>query len=151
MQVLLVRDLLENKNVAEKVIDYVDSLNKVVIWETKVDKRSKAYEDLKEKIEFKEFALAKDVNFGKVFDIYKVAKSDGERAVKMLAEIEEEQEPMMFCGLLVSQVLKDYSYRYGAKEKRVLKKLSELDMELKSSKIAPWVLIKAFLLRLKTL
>ena len=83
-----------------------------------------------------------------MFEIYKTAKKDGVKAVELLEKIEHEQEPMMFLGLMVSQAVKDYDARPGAKEKRALKELSRLDMQLKTTKLQPWTLISAFLLRL---
>jgi DNA polymerase III delta subunit len=57
----------------------------------------------------------------------------------------------MFFGLLASQALKDYSQKQGTKEKRVLKELSKLDLDLKTTSYQPWLLIESFLLRLSSL
>lgn len=146
---ILVRDLLANKAAAADLVRYVETPHEVVLWEMKVDKRSSVYKELKDKIEWREFAMPRDVNAGVVFDVYKVAKRDGRRAVEMLRRIEGEQEPMMFAGLMASQALRDYKARPGVKEKRALKELSKLDMLLKTgSRLQPWVLIESFLLRL---
>ena len=83
-----------------------------------------------------------------MFEIFDTALSDGPRAVKMLEKVQGDEDPYMFFGLLASQAIKKFEWRQGAKEKRVLKMLSELDMEMKSSTVEPWVLIKATLLRL---
>ena len=146
---ILVRDILANKEVAGELVNYLESPHKIVLWEMKVDKRSVAYKELKDKVEFKEFVMPRDVNAGLVFEIYRTAKRDGKKAVEMLDKIKDEQDPMMFLGLMVSQALKDYRVRPGVKEKRALKELSKLDMQLKrGSTLQPWVLISAFLLRL---
>lgn len=145
---ILIRDVLDNKAVAEDLPKYLDTVHRVAILEMKVDKRSATYKALKDKMEFREFELAKDKNAGVIFDIYKVAKRDGQKAVEMLEQIKDGQEPMMFLGLMVSQAIRDYAKRPGEAEKRALGKLSKLDMDLKSSKIQPWMLIEAFLLRL---
>lgn len=145
---ILVRDVLGNKAVSEKLSEYADTPHKVVIFEMKMDKRSAIYKNLKGKVEFREFELPRDKNAGLVFEIYKVAKKDGMKAVAMLEEIKNEQEPMMFFGLMVSQAIKDFDNHPGAKEKRALKMLSKLDMDLKSSKLQPWLLIQSFLLQL---
>ena len=86
-----------------------------------------------------------------VFDIYRTAKRDGKRAVEMLGKIKQDEEPIRFCGLLISQALKDYARNPGAKEKRALKELSRLDLDLKSTSYSPWLLIEAFLLRVSSL
>ena len=149
---ILVRDVLTNKEVAGELVKYLDSPHRVVLWEMKVDKRSSAYKTLQNQVEFKEFVLPRPKDAGLVFEIYRTAKKDGEKAVEMLDKIKEEQEPLMFLGLMVSQALKDYSVRQGAKEKKALRELSKLDMQLKlESKLQPWLLIKAFLLRLSWL
>ncbi|MBR3322347.1 hypothetical protein IKG05_01770 [Candidatus Saccharibacteria bacterium] len=148
---ILIRDILTNKTVADELIKYLDSPYKVAILELKIDKRSSAYKALQTKITFTEFTMPRDKEAGIVFDIYKIAKRDGAKAVKMLDRIKASQEPMMFLGLMISQALRDYqAHPQGAKEKRALHELSKLDIDLKSSKIAPWTLISAFLLRLSS-
>ena len=87
----------------------------------------------------------------KVFSIYDAALVDGKQAVKLLEEIESEQDPYMFFGLLVSQAIKKFEWRQGMKEKRVLQELSKVDMQMKTTAVEPWLLIKSFLLRVKTI
>lgn len=145
---ILVRDLEANKAAWEKLPEYLDTVHKVVVWETKLDKRSATYKKIKDQVEVREFARPRDPNFGLVFDIYRMAKRDGKRAVQELRKIEPVQEPMMFFGLMVSQALKDYKMHPGTVEKKALKELSLVDMELKSVTIDPWLLVEVFLLRL---
>ena len=148
---ILIRDFLANKTIADKLQDYLDTPHNVILFELKLDKRSTIYKTLKDQITFKEFALQKDPNLKLVFDIYKTAKTDGKKALAMLSKIKPEEDPMMFFGLLVSQAIKDYSLRQGIKEKRALKELSKLDLNLKSTSYQPWLLIESFLLRLSSL
>ena len=148
---ILIRDLGENKEVFEKLVDYLDTPHEVILFETKLDKRTATYKALKDKIEIKEFALPVDTNANLVFDIYRTAKRDGKKAVQMLEQIENEQDPYMFLGLLVSQVLKDFAARQGTKEKRVLQALSKLDIDMKSTSMQPFSLLKAFLLQVSSL
>lgn len=145
---ILIRDLSANKEVFEKLPEYLDTLHNVVIFEMKIDKRSATYKAIKDRVEVVDYSLPKDRNLNKVFDIYRVAKRDGKRAVEMLEEIRVSQEPMMFVGLMVSQAIKDYAARQGAAEKKALKELSKLDLDMKSSPVEPWLLIEAFLTRL---
>ena len=123
----------------------------VVIWELKLDKRSVAYKNLKTQVEICEFNLPQNANFGMVFDIYKTAKRDGKKAVEMLEKIKDDEEPIRFCGLLISQALKDYKSHPGVKEKRVLRELSKLDLNLKTTSTQPWLLLQAFLLQVSSL
>lgn len=148
---ILIRDFGINKTVFEKIEDYAETLNEVVIWEMKLDKRSGVYKNLKDKVEIKEFNLAQNSDFGLVFDIYKTAKYDGKKAVAMLKKIEKNEEPIQFCGLLISQALKDYKNHPGAREKRVLLELSKLDLNLKSTSTQPWLLLQGFLLQVSSL
>ena len=148
---ILIRDLSLNKTVFEQLPDYLNSPHDIIIFEVKLDKRSSTYKLLKDKVEIKEFPAKLDPNSNLVFGIYDTAKKDGKKAVKDLEKIKLNQDPMMFFGLLVSQALKDYGRRQGTKEKKALKELSKLDLNLKSSKLSSWLLIESFLLQLSTL
>ncbi|MBR2855344.1 hypothetical protein IKE99_00130 [Candidatus Saccharibacteria bacterium] len=148
---VLIRDLGANKAAFDKLPKYLESPHEIVIWETKLDKRSAGYKAIKDKVVIREFALPKKMNYGAVFNIFGIAKKDGARAVQELRKVEQEQEPIMFLGLLISQALKDYNARPGAKEKKILKELSRLDLQIKSATIEPWLLIEAFLVRLALL
>lgn len=148
---ILIRDFTANKPVYEKLPEYLNTPHNVAILELKLDKRSATYKSLKNQIEFKEFALPQNPNFSLVFDIYCTAKRDGNKAVKMLAKIQNEEDPIMFCGLLISQALKDFKARQGTKEKRALAELSKLDLDLKSTSLPSWLLVQSFLLRLSSL
>lgn len=148
---ILIRDLSSNRVVFDELPKYLDTSHKVVILELKLDKRSVTYKELKDKVEIKEFNLAKNQNFGIVFDIYRMAKRDGRRAVEMLDKIKQDEDPIRFCGLLISQAMKDYTRNPGVNEKRVLKELSKLDLDMKSTSLQPWLLISSFLLRLASL
>ena len=148
---ILINDISINKPVFEKLPEYLSTPHSVAIFELKLDKRSNTFKELKEKIEFREFVLPKNPNINLVFDIYRTAKKDGQKAIKMLEKIQTEEDPIMFCGLLISQALKDFKNHQGTKEKRALKELSKLDLDLKSTSFQPWLLVQAFLLRLSSL
>lgn len=148
---ILIRDLFANKPAAEKFVNYLNTPHDIIILELKLDKRSAAYKELKDQLEFKEFKLPEEKNFSIVFDIYTTAKRDGKRAITMLESIKQDQDPMMFFGLLVSQAVKDFSRNQGTKEKRVLKELSKLDILMKTTTSQPWLLIESFLLQVSSL
>ena len=145
---ILIRDALTNKSIHADLPKYLNSPHAIVLLELKIDKRSSLYKTLKSQIEFKEFALPENPNTKLVFDIYRTAKRDGQKAVKMTEQIQSTQDPIMFSGLLAAQILKDFQSRPSAKEKRTLRELSKLDLDLKSSTLPPWPLIQSFLLRL---
>lgn len=148
---ILIRDFTSNKIVYSELPKFLNTPHNIIIFETKIDKRSATYKELKDKIEFKEFPLAANANFSLVFDIYKVAKQDGKKALSMLEKIKPDEDPIMFLGLLTSQALKDFSARQGIKEKRALQELSKVDIQIKTTKFEPWLLVESFLLRLSSL
>lgn len=154
---ILVKDLGENKEVwaslAEHISEFLATDAEVIIWESKLDKRLAATKTLvKAGVEVKEFKTQEPVNMRAVFDIYNMALRDGPRAVAELTKIESKQDPYMFFGLMVSQALKKLEWKpNGAKEKRMLKELSAVDMQMKSTAVEPWTLVKSFLLRAATL
>ena len=148
---ILIRDLSVNKPAFEKLPDYLNSPHHIIIQESKLDKRSAVYKSLKDKIKIVDFKLPENTDFQFVFNIYKTAKTDGNKAIKMLNKIKLNEEPIMFFGLLVSQALKDFNQKQGIKEKRVLEELSKLDLNLKTTSYQPWLLIESFLLRLSSL
>ena len=148
---ILIRDLSDNKPTFEKIPEYLDTPHDVIILELKLDKRSATYKMLKDQIEIRDFPLPKDPNINLVFDIYHTAKVNGKKAVKDLDKIKHHEDPIRFCGLMISQALKDYRAHQGTKEKRALKELSKLDLDLKTTSLEPWLLIQSFLLRVSSL
>ena len=139
---ILLRDFTANNNIYKELINYLDTPHDVIILEAKLDKRTATYKEIKNKIEIKEFKLPPKTDFSAVYNIYNIAKRDGKRAVEELRKIEPDEDPIRFTGLLISQALKEFS-------PRILKELSKLDIELKSSKIDPWLLVESFLLKIK--
>ncbi len=148
---ILIRDFTANKPVFKEITKYLASPHEIILFETKLDKRSTTYKELEDQLEIKEFKLPDNPNASVIFDIYRVAKKDGPRSLELLAKIKPTEDPIKFTGLLVSQAIKDFSYKQGSKEKRVLKELSKLDIEMKTTKIDPWLLVESFLLRLSTI
>ena len=148
---ILIRDLSANKPVFEKLPDYLDTPHNIIIQELKLDKRSATYKLLKDKIEIRDFVLPKSQNLNIIFNIYSTAKHDGKKAVEMLEQVKQDEDPIAFCGLLISSALKDYKKHPSTKEKRALKELSKLDLDLKSTSLQPWLLVQSFLLRLSSL
>ena len=148
---ILIKDMGENKEVFTKLPEYLNTPHEVILFETKLDKRSATYKSLKDQVKIQEFKMPENVDMNLVFDIFKVAKRDGKKAVEMLEKIETTHDPYMMVGLIASQATKDFEYRQGAKEKRVLAELSKLDMKMKSTSIQPFSLLKSFLLQVSSL
>ena len=133
----------------EEISKYADTEHNIVIWETTLSQKKSFKDFVKDnKIEVKKIDAPKATDMGRVFGIFDLALRDGEQAVKQLEEIEKDQDPYMFFGLLVSQALKRYDWRSGQKEKRILKELAKVDLQLKSTTVKPWILIKSLLVRM---
>ena len=153
---ILIKDLSAaddgHHDIFGEVKKYVDTEHDIVIWETTLSQKKSCKELLKEKnVVSKKYDLVSKIDMRKVFGIYDTALVDGERAVKMLSEIEDQEDPYMFFGLIVNQAIKKYEWRSGNRERKILKELAKVDMQLKSTVVEPWILIKAFLVRLSSL
>ena len=149
---ILIRDFTTNKAVYAELPKYLGTPHNVILLETKLDKRSATYKEIKDQVVVKEFKLPENTNFTIVFDIYKTAKRDGAKAVKMLETIKPTEDPIKFTGLLVSQAIKDFATRpQGIKERRILKTLAATDLQQKTTGIDPWLLVESFLLRISNL
>ncbi len=145
---ILLKELGENKEVWEKIPDYLGTEHDVVVWESKLDKRSAAYKAMaKARVAMKEFPARKNPDANVVFNILDMALRNGLLAVKMVEKIELEQDPYMFFGLLVTQAIKKFDNQAGDREKQLLKELSNLDIQMKTTSVEPWLLVKSFLLR----
>lgn len=147
---ILLKNVSENTAVWEKIADYKNTDADVVIWELKLDKRSAGYKNLTaEGVELKEFPELVGVESKIVFNLLDLALRDGMKAVKEAEKIEQIQDPYMAFGLFVTQALKKFDQSGGAtRERRILKKLSKLDMTMKTSGMDPWLLLKGFLLEI---
>lgn len=147
---ILLKNVSENSAVWEKVVDYADTEAEVIVWEMKLDKRSVGYKRLAEAdVVMREFPDLVPPESRLVFNILDLALKDGEAAVREVEKIELVQDPYMMFGLFVTQALKKFEQSGGAaRERKVLKKLAELDMRMKTAAMEPWTLIKAFLLEI---
>ena len=150
---ILVKDLSANKECWDMVPNFVaDCAHDVILLESKLDKRSATYKGLSKdkKVEFKEFALAEDPNSKLVFDIFDAAMRGDKNVIKMCEKIEQTNDPYMFMGLMVSQAIKKLQYN-NSKAVKALKILAQADVDMKSTGIEPWKLIKMALLKISCL
>ena len=141
---ILLRDFTANPSIYTELTKYLDTPHDVILLETKLDKRLATYKEIKDQIEIREFKLPPKTDFREVYNIYTLAKRDPKKAIKTLRKIEPDEDPIRFTGLLISQALKEFN-------PKILKELSKLDIELKSSKIDPWLLVESFLLKIPNL
>lgn len=147
---ILLKNVSENPVVWEKMADYAATETEVIVWEMKLDKRTAGYKRLTEAgVAMREFPEVASPESKLVFNILDLALKDGESAVREVEKIELTQDPYMVFGLFVTQTLKKYDQSGGAvKERKLLKKLAVLDMQMKTATIEPWTLIKAMLLEI---
>ena len=154
---ILVKGMLENKEAVEELMgrlgEFLGTEAEVVIWEEKIDKRSVLYKKLGQAgVEVKEFKRGEEIDMRAVFNIYNIALRDGKWALEEIEKIENKQDPYMVFGLMVAQALKQLEWRpNGAREKRIVKELGEVDMEMKTTAREPWIIVKSFLVRLSSL
>lgn len=150
---ILLKNLTERAEIWEKIGDYAETTHEVVIWEQKVDKRSVGYKRLVEKgVEFQEFKSMVGADPRAAFGILDIALRDGAQALKEVEKIETAQDPYMFFGLLVSQMMKKYQFsRGGKREKAILKRMAEVDMQMKTTGVEAWMLVKGFLAGLSSI
>ncbi len=149
------------KNVAdpyEVFLQFLDTKHTIVIWESNVPNR-KSYKDFAKKVEVRKYQK-EEVDKWATFRIFDIAYTDGKRAVteldKLLRTAETGGEvkmldPYLMVGAFSSSALKKFEQSPTVKNKKVLKELSKLDMQMKTSRIEPWTLIKMFLLKVEKL
>lgn len=135
-----------------EILPYANTKHTIVIWESNKS-RKKSFKDFckLKNVKVQDFIMAKPADAGKVFQVLDLAYRDGAAAVKIIEEIKDDNNPYMFMGLLTTQMLKKYSYGFSEKDKRVLKELSKLDIQMKSTSVEPWLLISAFIMRISSL
>ena len=128
---------------------YIDTPHTIVIWESTTSLK-KTFKDFcklpqvrKEKID-----VVEAVDRFAIFKVFDKALVDGKTAVKEYRELKS--DPYMAVGALASWAMNKYKFRFGAREKRIVKAVAELDMQTKSSKIAPELLVESFIARLKS-
>ena len=148
---ILLKDLSLNKECWEALPRFAsDCSHNVVILESKIDKRSVAYKALsKDKnVEFKEFAAAKDPDQFLAFDVITAALAGkGAEALRLCARLELESDAYMFMGLFLSQVLKKIPST-SARFARVMKILAQADMDMKTTGLEPWSIMKVAIIKI---
>lgn len=148
---ILVKDLSANKDCWDILPKFVDDCtHNIVLWESKLDKRSATYKTLSKNksVEFKEFKLAEDPNKKLVFDVLDTAlRGDGAGAVKMCEKIEATNDPYMFVGLMVTQLVKKLQIN-NPRAANALKILAQADVDMKTTGLEPWTIVKMALLKI---
>ena len=148
---ILIRDALAGENAAE-IAKYLETPYKVALFETAIDRTGAGWKALEKKVEKVKYDLA-EVDTRTMFDVFRTAKRDGARAVEMLRGIRDGLEPKAFVGVMASQAFKDYGQRARARERKVLREMAKLDMDLgkvlssEATAERGWTLVEGFLMR----
>ena len=158
---ILIKDLFLKKDLVEKLPNLINTPHKIVLLETKLDKRGAVYKELvklaktNSEIKFETFAAAEQtVDRNAVFRIFDLAMTDGRRAVKNLQSIESDNDPYATIGAWTKKAVDLFASKKNAeKERRILKRLAEIDMLLKQTNFSkePWVVLESFLIELSSL
>lgn len=155
---ILIKDLSQKKDLFLELPKYIETEHKIVILEQKIDKRNAAYKELsgitKEspgKIKIESFKKIEQVDVFLMFRVFDIALTDGRRAVKLMREAEDTNSPYATIGAWTKKTLDLLAAKpEGAREKKIIKKLAEIDMLLKQTNFSkePWLVLESFLIQL---
>ena len=146
---ILIKDLSNNPDCFARLANYVDTAHEVIVWESKLDKRTATYKDLAtKKVVVHEFKTAEAPEKKLVFDVFDLAwRGQGRQAVALCEKIETTNDPYMFFGLMTSQAIRKLESGQS-KATKALKLMSQTDLDMKVTSIDCWLLIKSLLLRI---
>ncbi|MCR4753456.1 MAG: hypothetical protein K5837_03505 [Candidatus Saccharibacteria bacterium] len=149
---ILLKDLSENKECWESFPNYLDTTHDVVVWLSTLDKRSVTYKNISKNkaIEFKEFAVEVNVDRFLAFKVFDEAfAGHGARAVKMCEELEQTSDAYLTMGAFVSQSGKKLEIG-KPKATSAIKILAKADLDMKSTAIDGWEILKIALLKISS-
>jgi hypothetical protein len=157
---ILIKDLSLKKDLFLELPKFIETEYQVVILEQKIDKRNAIYKELLDaaksnpkKVKVENFKLPEQVNTFLVFRAFDVALTDGKRAVKLIREAEEENSPYATIGAWTKKAVDLFVAKGGTeREKKIIKRLAEIDMLLKQTSFSkdPWILLESFLIELSS-
>lgn len=157
---ILIKDLSLKKDLFLELPKFIKTEHQVVILEQKIDKRNAIYKELldaaksnPEKVKIENFKLPEQVDTFLVFRAFDIALTDGKRAVKLIREAEEENSPYATIGAWTKKAVDLFVAKGGTeREKKIIKRLAEIDMLLKQTSFSkdPWILLESFLIELSS-
>lgn len=157
---ILIKDLSLKKDLFLELPKFIKTEYQVVILEQKIDKRNAIYKELLDvaksnpkKVKIENFKLPEQVDTFLVFRAFDVALTDGKRAVKLIREAEEENSPYATIGAWTKKAVDLFVTKGGTeREKKIIKRLAEIDMLLKQTSFSkdPWILLESFLIELSS-
>lgn len=130
----------------ETLKKYADSPHKIVIWETNLSRKKSFREFCKlPQVKQEKVDAAETVDRFAIFKIFDKALVDGVGAAKEYRALNT--DPYLAVGALASWALNKYKFRGGAREAQIVKGVAELDMQTKTLKVAPGLLVEGFIAR----
>ena len=157
---ILIKDLSLKKDLFLELPKFIETEHQVVILEQKIDKRNATYKELltvaksnPEKVKIENFKLPEQVDTFLVFRVFDIALTDGKRAIKLIREAEEENSPYATIGAWTKKAVDLFAAKGGTeREKKIIKRLAEIDMLLKQTSFSkdPWILLESFLIELSS-
>ena len=157
---ILIKDLSLKKDLFLELPKFIKTEHQVVILEQKIDKRNAIYKELldaarsnPEKVKIENFKLPEQVDTFLVFRAFDIALTDGKRAIKQIREAEEENSPYATIGAWTKKAVDLFVAKGGTeREKKIIKRLAEIDMLLKQTSFSkdPWILLESFLIELSS-
>lgn len=157
---ILIKDLSLKKDLFLELPKFIKTEHRVVILEQKIDKRNAIYKELLDaaksnpkKVKIENFKLPEQVDTFLVFRAFDVALTDEKRAVKLIREAEEENSPYATIGAWTKKAVDLFTAKGGTeREKKIIKRLAEIDMLLKQTSFSkdPWILLESFLIELSS-
>ena len=148
---ILIKDLSENKSCWEVVLDYISTPHDVIIWNTTLDVRTTIYKELKAaKVEMKEFKAVEDPDKFIAFEAMQAAmRGDAKLALAKAKKMELKEESYKVIGAFASDAYKTFATSRKARE--AVKILAKADIDMKSSAVEPWNIVKIALIKIANL
>lgn len=147
---ILLKGLNENRECWEVLPEYLETTHEMVIWLSALDKRSTVYKAIakRKEVEVKEFAQEEKVDRFLAFKIADEAfAGHGARAVKMCEELEQTSDAYLTMGAFVSQAGKKLEIG-KPKAINAIRILAKADLDMKSTAVDGWKILKIALLKI---
>jgi len=147
---ILIKDLQESSGSWTDLTKYLDTPHNIIIWESKLDKRSATYKSIIKDKQFKiiEFKTTEPTDKWLAFNVYDLATSgNSKKAIVELDKSITQQDPYMFLGGLIAASTKAFE-KNPTRHTAALKILAKTDIDIKTTGLDPWLLIKSGLLKL---
>ena len=151
---ILIKSLFDKKELSNELEKYIATPHEIVILEDKLPGTLAVVKALKKStaVELLEFKKPEVKNPYLVFNIYDMSLKNPKKALEMLEEAKNTEDPYAVVGAFASSAIKNLKSAPNSKRnKKIVKELAKIDILLKTTKYSesPWLPIEAFILRLE--